>query len=156
MTAEEIKEFRKSKSLNQEQLGELCGVGKAAVSRWEKKLSAPSGSALIALKRLINGDDSIMPVTALDIKLLDENVANSDYKSREEYLTESLKFLLINKKFDTSNTPSKFWENGTQKNIEKFRIADTEEPYHAERESNIIDPSTEANDSGGNSNTSAS
>ena len=54
-----IKEYRKEKKINQTTLGDLCGVTNSAVSRWEKGIDKPSGSALKILERLINGETVI-------------------------------------------------------------------------------------------------
>lgn len=94
MDPDEIKTFRKQKKLSQEKLGDLCGVTKATVSKWEKGQRNPSGSALIQLKRILHGDTMIVPLNDLEIRMLDESVRLGGFKSREDYLTESLKHMI--------------------------------------------------------------
>jgi len=94
MNPEDIRIFRKGKKLTQESLGELCGVSKAAVSRWEKGIDSPSGSAMKILQRLKSGETVVSELSDLEIKLLDQNVSIEKLKDREDYLTASLKHLL--------------------------------------------------------------
>ena len=99
MKPDEIKALRKEKKLNQEEFGKLCGLSKAAVSRWEKGLNDPSGGALKILEKLRDGDLIVSNISELEVKLLDENVKQSPYESREDFLTESLKYLIMNGEF---------------------------------------------------------
>lgn len=99
MKPDEIKVLRKEKKLTQEALGELCGVRNSSVSRWEKGVDSPSGPALKMLERLRDGDIVVSEVSDLELKLLDQNVALGKFKDREDYLTASLKHLLVHKTF---------------------------------------------------------
>lgn len=45
-----IKELRRIHHLTQDQLGELCGAGKSAVSQWEKNLTQPTLTNILALR----------------------------------------------------------------------------------------------------------
>ena len=94
MNPDEIKAFRKHRKMSQEQLGQLCGVTKATVSKWEKGQRNPSGSALIQLDRLFNDEISHLPLGDLEHKLLDECVRLGGFDSREDFLTESLKHFI--------------------------------------------------------------
>ena len=49
---ERIASVRKAAGLTQEQLGELAGVSRQAVSKWESGASDPSTSNLLALAKL--------------------------------------------------------------------------------------------------------
>ena len=40
---EQIKEARENKNYSQEELAELCGVSRQAVSKWENDISVPQG-----------------------------------------------------------------------------------------------------------------
>lgn len=51
-----IQELRKSKGLSQEQLGELLGVSRQAVSRWEMDGAVPEVDKLISLSRVFSVD----------------------------------------------------------------------------------------------------
>ena len=51
---ENIKKYRKSMNLTQEELAEAFGVTVGAVSKWESGASDPSTSNLIALAKLFN------------------------------------------------------------------------------------------------------
>ena len=95
MKPDEIKDLRKEKKLTQEQLGELCGVGKSAVSHWESGKDNPSGPSLKILQQLRDGDLVVSEISDLEMKLLDQNVLAGAFKSREDYLTASLKHLLV-------------------------------------------------------------
>ncbi|SEP37039.1 helix-turn-helix domain-containing protein [Nitrosovibrio sp. Nv6] len=63
-----LTQLRLRYKLNQSQLGELCGVTKAAVSQWEKETSMPEISKLIKLRSklffsldwLITGEEEVM------------------------------------------------------------------------------------------------
>jgi transcriptional regulator with XRE-family HTH domain len=101
MKAESIKALRLEKKMTQSQLGDICGVEKASVSKWEKGKNRPSGAALKILKSLAIGDLVISRVSDLELKLLDENVRAGAFTTREEYLTVSLKHLLLHGKFLT-------------------------------------------------------
>lgn len=94
MDPNEIMAFRKQKKLSQQELGNLCGVTKATVSKWEKGQRNPSGSALIQLRRILDGGTMVIPMSDLEIKLLDESVRLGGFKDREDYLTESLKHMI--------------------------------------------------------------
>ncbi|SOD41821.1 helix-turn-helix domain-containing protein [Nitrosovibrio sp. Nv4] len=62
-------QLRRRHNLNQTQLGELCGVTRAAVSQWEKGFSTPEISKLIKLRSnlvfsldwLIAGEEEVAP-----------------------------------------------------------------------------------------------
>ena len=151
MTAHDIKELRKEKKLTQSEFGKLCGVSGASVSRWEHGVDNPSGGALKILEQLKSGELITANITPLETKLLDQNVAMSNYDNREDFLTASLKYLLIHGDFMPLDAP-----NPAHHQHSHLRVAEDTPPYVTERKSNIIDPSTEANNSGGNSNTSAS
>ena len=94
MKPDEIKDLRKKKKLTQAELGELCGVDKASVSKWEKGKNNPSGGALKILQQLQDGQLVITELSDLESKLLEQNVKIGGFKSSEEYLTASLKHLL--------------------------------------------------------------
>lgn len=51
-----IQELRKEKGLSQEQLGELLGVSRQAVSRWEMDSAIPEVDKLISLSRVFGVD----------------------------------------------------------------------------------------------------
>ena len=99
MSPIEIKDLRKLKKLTQEQLGEICGVRNSSVSRWEKGVDSPSGPALKILKQLQNGDLTISQISELELKLLNQNVTVGNFRNREDYLTASLKHLLVHGSF---------------------------------------------------------
>jgi transcriptional regulator with XRE-family HTH domain len=99
MSPGEIELLRKSKKLTQKQLGELCGVSNSAVSNWESGRDAPSGSAMKILKRLAAGDLVVSQLSELEMKLLEQNVRVGGFRDREDYLTASLKHLLVHGRF---------------------------------------------------------
>tara|TARA_R110000764_G_scaffold101018_3_gene186297 strand:+ start:1193 stop:1648 length:456 start_codon:yes stop_codon:yes gene_type:complete len=148
MKANEIKDYRKQKELNQTQLGALCGVTNSAVSRWEKEIDKPSGSALKILERLINGETVISNITPLEAKLLDENVNHSPYKNREEFLTESLKHLILHGEFLTLESNPR----PNLKEITHNQAAEPEAHYKFSRK-NIITPEQDDNENSGEANT---
>lgn len=45
-----IKELRKFHHLTQDQLGEMCGAGKSAVSQWEKNMTQPTLANILTLR----------------------------------------------------------------------------------------------------------
>lgn len=94
MKPEEIKHLRKQKKLTQTELGELCGVNKSSVSAWEKGLRNPSGSALLQLQRLQQGQSTLLTLSDIEIKLLEENIRQGGFRDCEDYLTASLKHLI--------------------------------------------------------------
>ncbi len=100
MTPEEIRRFRKAKALSQEELGRLCGVTKSAVSQWEKGVNGPTGSALILLEEFLSGTRCIVPLTQQEEKLLDQNVQQGNFATREDFLAASLVHLLRHGSFD--------------------------------------------------------
>jgi transcriptional regulator with XRE-family HTH domain len=89
-----IKAYRKENKLTQKELGKLCGVSKAAVSNWEKDLRKPNGSAQIALNRLLTKQDVLLPLSEVEIKLLDAVVAESGAEDRTQCLMCLLKTAL--------------------------------------------------------------
>jgi transcriptional regulator with XRE-family HTH domain len=100
MTPDEIKRFRKSKGLSQEELGKLCGVGKSAVSLWESGGNVPAGSAKVLLEEFMGGTRCIVPLTQAEEQLLDRNVHEGNFVSREDFLAASLVHLLRHGGFD--------------------------------------------------------
>ena len=100
MTPDEIKTFRKSKGLSQEELGKLCGVGKSAVSLWESGGNVPAGSAKVLLEEFMNGTRCILPLTQAEEQLLDRNVHEGNFATREDFLAASLVHLLRHGGFD--------------------------------------------------------
>jgi transcriptional regulator with XRE-family HTH domain len=93
MTPEEIKSFRKLKSLTQSDLGERCGVGKSSVSQWESGATEPSGAARTILEELMSGARSLFPLTALEERYMEEAVRLSGLD--RETLLESIVLDLI-------------------------------------------------------------
>lgn len=63
-----LTQLRLRYNLNQSQLGQLCGVTKAAVSQWEKEISIPEISKLIILRSrlsfsldwLLSGEEEVI------------------------------------------------------------------------------------------------
>lgn len=51
---ENIRHYRKANNLSQEKIGELVGVSRQAVTRWETNQSAPSTDNLIKLSSIFN------------------------------------------------------------------------------------------------------
>ena len=100
MTPHDIKAFRKRKGLSQSELGDLCGVGKSAVSQWESGNSEPTGGARKLLEDYISGARCIVPLTEQEERLLDENVQRGNFGSREDFLTSSLVHLIRHGSFD--------------------------------------------------------
>ena|GEM_PF-3189661 len=94
MTPAEIKTFRKSKGLTQSDLGRLCGVGKRSVSDWEAGKNKPSGGARLLLEEYMTGARCLVPLSADEEKLLDENVRKGGFASREAFLAASLIYLI--------------------------------------------------------------
>jgi len=99
MSPQEIKDLRISKKMNQAQLGDICGVNKSAISSWESDARKPSKAALKILQQLRDGDLIVSEISDLELKLLDQNVTVGKFKSREDYLTSSLKHLLVHGTF---------------------------------------------------------
>ena len=50
---EQIKEAREGKNYSQEELAEMCGVSRQAVSKWENGLSVPQGANREALCEIL-------------------------------------------------------------------------------------------------------
>jgi len=51
-----ISKFRRAKNLTLEQFGNLVGVQKAAVSKWEKGIAGPSPTKAIEIERATEGE----------------------------------------------------------------------------------------------------
>jgi len=96
MNPHEIKSLRKEKNLSQQEMGDICGVTKTSVSRWEKDKAKPSGSALIRLEELRDGKVVVSDLSPLEHKLLAQNVEAGGFKNNEDFLIESLRHLLSN------------------------------------------------------------
>lgn len=107
MKPHEIKDLRKQKKLTQAELGEVCGVTKASVSRWENGKDNPSGGALKILHQLRDGILIPTRLTDLEQKLLEQNVEYGGFKDAEDYLTKSLKHLLMHGEFMSLTEPNK-------------------------------------------------
>ena len=90
MKSHEIKALRLEKNLSQEELGEVCGVGKTAVNKWEKGKTSPSGSALLWLQQLRHGIIVVSSFTELEVELMDRNVEAGGFSDRVDYLEKSL------------------------------------------------------------------
>jgi transcriptional regulator with XRE-family HTH domain len=99
MKPHEIKDLRLAKKLTQSELGEICGVDKASVSKWEKGKNNPSGGALKILQQLRSGEIVVTELSDLEAKLLEQNVKIGGFASAEDYLTASLKHLLAHGEF---------------------------------------------------------
>lgn len=100
MSPDEIKDLRLKKNLTQTQLGEICGgVNKSGVSAWENGNRRPSGAAMKILRQLRDEDLVVSQISELELKLLDQNVSLGNFRNREDYLTESLKHLLVHGQF---------------------------------------------------------
>lgn len=121
MTGPEIKALRLARKLTQDGLGELCGVTKASVSRWENDKDTPRGSAMKILSQLASGDLVVSQVSELEVKLLDQNVEVGNFRNKEDYLTASLKHLLMHGKFMDMEGP-------------RLRVADDETPSGVKEE----------------------
>lgn len=69
-----LTQLRLRYNLNQSQLGQLCGVTKAAVSQWEKEISIPEISKLIILRSrlsfsldwLLSGEEEVISKPAVE------------------------------------------------------------------------------------------
>jgi len=119
MEPSEIKALRLSKNLNQTQFGEIFGIGKAAISNWEKGRASPSSAAMKLLNDLKNGDLIVSELSELESKLLEQNVKIGGFKDAEDYLTTSLKHLLTEGSF-MSILPSKDTVKAKLNTIEDF------------------------------------
>ncbi len=80
-------QLRRRYKLNQSQLGELCGVTKAAVSQWETGISMPEINKLVELRSklvfsldwLITGEEGI--VNFADVMPLGDDRRRGDRRS---------------------------------------------------------------------------
>ena len=120
MNPQEIKDLRLEKKLTQEAFGEIFGVSKAAVSRWENGVDSPSGSAMKMLKRLACGDVVITELSDLEVKLLDQNVKLGGFNNREDYLTASLKYLIQHGDFMPINPADRITVLDEPDNVQEF------------------------------------
>jgi transcriptional regulator with XRE-family HTH domain len=55
LSPESIKRFREERNLSQQALATLLNIGSKSVSRWERGISEPSGTAAAILPVLISG-----------------------------------------------------------------------------------------------------
>jgi transcriptional regulator with XRE-family HTH domain len=55
LTPENIKEWRESNNMTQQQLSELLGTGVATIARWEAGTAKPTGTASAILTTVLTG-----------------------------------------------------------------------------------------------------
>ena len=80
MLAENIRAFRKERSLTQEQLSEALGVTAGAVYKWEAKLSIPELDLIIQLADFF--DTSVDVLLGYEVK---DNRLEATVKRLQEY-----------------------------------------------------------------------
>lgn len=78
--AENLKILRKEKYLSQEQLAEIMGVSRQAVSKWEQGLGYPETEKIIGLAKKLD--------VSLDVLLLDKSPAANDKNETAVALSE--------------------------------------------------------------------
>jgi transcriptional regulator with XRE-family HTH domain len=71
-----IETIRKYLRMNQQEFGDLFGVGRTAVSKWENGENEPPISVLVALDKMVGIGLSRMVEGELTIEDLDKNVLN--------------------------------------------------------------------------------
>lgn len=157
MKPQEIKELRTSKKLTQQQLAELLGFNKSAVSSWESGDRNPSGPALKILHQLRDGELVVTELSELELKLLDENVKAGKFNDREDYLTKSLKHLLVHGAFlEIQPIPMRPALGLVAEDDQPYHDKETKDSYPNES-NNVTDPHldslNETNENGGESNT---
>jgi DNA-binding transcriptional regulator YiaG len=90
----DIKHFRKQNGLNQQELGQLCGVGQSSVGRWESGGASPHGATLVLLQGLLDGTRNLTSLTSAEVSRLDEIVIRGGFETRESLLGACLLELL--------------------------------------------------------------
>lgn len=86
-TGQQIRIFRKAKKLTQKQLGELCGVSHAFISRIENGTCSMSTENLQAIARALNANiDDLLPDARIDY-IIPSNDA------KRKILVEYIKYL---------------------------------------------------------------
>jgi transcriptional regulator with XRE-family HTH domain len=85
-----LRVWRKRKGLRREDVAAACHVSAAAVHNWESGRSNPHSAVLPILEKLISGQIAVIPLTAVEERLLDESVQRGEFDSREEFLATAL------------------------------------------------------------------
>ena len=84
--AENIRAFRKQRSLTQEQLAEVLGVTVGAVYKWEAKLSQPELTMIMAMADFF--DPSVDVLLGYEMK---DNRLQASVERLKQYLHEKIK-----------------------------------------------------------------
>lgn len=84
--AENIRAFRKQRSLTQEQLAEVLGVTVGAVYKWEAKLSQPELTMIMAMADFF--DTSVDVLLGYEMK---DNRLQASVERLKQYLHEKIK-----------------------------------------------------------------
>lgn len=103
MLNENIKAFRKSKGLSQEELAIKLNVVRQTISKWEQGLSVPDSDMLIAISEVLETSvstllgETIIKPKADDLKAISEKleVINLQLAQRKETRRKALHWLLI-------------------------------------------------------------
>lgn len=125
MFGERLKELRKTKNLTQENIGELCGVGKATISNWESNSTDPPLETVMKLANyfgvsidflLGNETNSPNTIDKVNQALREAGLVNSDETLKEEEIKLALDQarqykILMTKLLDT---PTKYQENAVK------------------------------------------
>jgi len=103
MLSENIKAFRKSKGLSQEELAIKLNVVRQTISKWEKGLSVPDSDMLLSISEVLETPvstllgETVMESEVDDLKAISEKleIINSQFAQRKVTRRKMLHWLLI-------------------------------------------------------------
>lgn len=99
--SDKIQHLRKAKHITQEQLAELCGVSRQAVTKWELGVSVPETEKLLLLSQIFTVTTDVL----LKEDLLIDGISNSAccHRCRNEHDGSIYSGLLIKESIDNEN-----------------------------------------------------
>ena len=90
---ENLKNVRKQRGVTQEELAEILGVSRQAISKWESGTSVPDVQLLLRIADFYNltldllvRDDFDLPISSLDEKKIADDLSNKSSVSIDDYL----------------------------------------------------------------------
>lgn len=120
-----LREWRKAKGLRREDVAAACHVSVVAVHNWENGRNKPHPALLPTLARLMSGEIALIPLTAVEEKLLDEAVSRGRFAGREDFLASALlQVIRGNLSVQEAETPSP---------LTVLKVADKDHSYGPEK-----------------------
>ncbi len=103
--AENLKMMRKEKYLSQEQLAEIMGVSRQAVSKWEQGAGYPETEKLIDLAQKLDVSLDMLLLDKVSEKELTVPAESAVYIQNEDALVRCYKFSILPVVFPTKREP---------------------------------------------------